>query len=187
MAVYGVVFVVCLVRRCIEPLGSRANATECRARAASKLAGSSCRRSWIIGRKIKTKYDGASKVLLNKRGLLQVTDRRYKAPTAQDMVYLAESPDYCLPNRKIGSLGMPWLLSIAVFQITQSIIAQLIIAPLIIEQLIIAPLIINWNDKPGKKSCDLRKKFMNEKASITGLNPFRKAMRWIYIYISIYE
>ncbi|OQV25062.1 Protein Wnt-5b [Hypsibius exemplaris] len=58
-----------------------------------------------IGIKIKTKYDGASKVFLNKRQLLQAMDRRYKAPTVFDMVYLAESPDYCLPNRKIGSLG----------------------------------------------------------------------------------
>lgn len=38
---------------------------------------------------------------LNKRGRLQVKDSRYKVPTALDLVYLDESPDWCRNNRQL--------------------------------------------------------------------------------------
>lgn len=58
-----------------------------------------------IGAKIKNKYDAAAKVMITLRGKLRATDDRYVTPTAEDMVYVAESPDYCMPNKKTGSSG----------------------------------------------------------------------------------
>ena len=55
---------------------------------------------------MKDKYDGATEVRVNKRGRLQVKNAQYNIPTANDLVYLDESPDYCLRNKTIGSVGM---------------------------------------------------------------------------------
>ena len=55
---------------------------------------------------MKDKYDGATEVRVNKRGRLQVKNNQYNLPTANDLVYLDESPDYCLRNKTIGSFGM---------------------------------------------------------------------------------
>lgn len=38
---------------------------------------------------------------MNKRGRLQVKDSRYKVPTALDLVYLDESPDWCRANKQL--------------------------------------------------------------------------------------
>lgn len=38
---------------------------------------------------------------LNKRGYLQVKDSRYKVPTANDLVYLDESPDWCRNTKQL--------------------------------------------------------------------------------------
>lgn len=38
---------------------------------------------------------------INKRGRLQVHDSRYKVPTATDLVYLDESPDWCRANKQL--------------------------------------------------------------------------------------
>ncbi len=54
---------------------------------------------------MKDKYDGATEVRVNKRGRLQVKNAQYNLPTANDLVYLDESPDYCLRNKTIGSFG----------------------------------------------------------------------------------
>lgn len=54
---------------------------------------------------MKDKYDGATEVRVNKRGRLQVKNAQYNLPTANDLVYLDESPDYCLHNKTIGSFG----------------------------------------------------------------------------------
>ncbi|KAF4520644.1 hypothetical protein B566_EDAN007510 [Ephemera danica] len=53
---------------------------------------------------MKDKYDGATEVRVNKRGRLQIRDPRYNMPTANDLVYLAESPNYCVRNLSLGSL-----------------------------------------------------------------------------------
>ena len=59
----------------------------------------------IAGDFMKDKYDGATEVRVNKRGRLQVKNAQYNLPTANDLVYLDESPDYCLRNKTIGSFG----------------------------------------------------------------------------------
>lgn len=43
---------------------------------------------------------------MNKRGRLQVKDSRYKVPTALDLVYLDESPDWCRANKQLQWPGM---------------------------------------------------------------------------------
>lgn len=50
---------------------------------------------------LREKYDEATQVKLNKRGRLQVKDPRYKVPTALDLVYLDESPDWCRNNKQL--------------------------------------------------------------------------------------
>lgn len=42
---------------------------------------------------------------MNKRGRLQVHDSRYKVPTATDLVYLDESPDWCRANKQLKWAG----------------------------------------------------------------------------------
>jgi wingless-type MMTV integration site family protein 5 len=59
----------------------------------------------IAGDFMKDKYDGVTEVRVNKRGRLQVKNAQYNLPTANDLVYLDESPDYCLRNKTIGSFG----------------------------------------------------------------------------------
>lgn len=51
------------------------------------------------------KYDGATEVRVNRRGRLSMRDPRFSVPTANDLVYLDDSPNYCLPNDTLGSLG----------------------------------------------------------------------------------
>lgn len=51
------------------------------------------------------KYDGATEVKVNRRGRLSMRDPRFSVPTANDLVYLDDSPNYCLPNNTLGSLG----------------------------------------------------------------------------------
>lgn len=51
------------------------------------------------------KYDGATEVRVNRRGRLSMRDPRFSLPTANDLVYLDDSPNYCLPNETFGSLG----------------------------------------------------------------------------------
>jgi hypothetical protein len=42
---------------------------------------------------------------MNKRGRLQVKDSRFKVPTALDLVYLDESPDWCRVNKQLQWTG----------------------------------------------------------------------------------
>jgi wingless-type MMTV integration site family, member 5 len=44
-------------------------------------------------------------VKLNRRGRLQVKDPRYKLPTALDLVYLEESPDWCRSDKQLQWSG----------------------------------------------------------------------------------
>lgn len=66
---------------------------------------------YISGDFLKDKYDGATEVKITKRGL-HVKNAQYNLPTANDLVYLDESPDYCLRNKTIGSFGNYSLYSI---------------------------------------------------------------------------
>ncbi|RWS15153.1 protein Wnt-5b-like protein [Dinothrombium tinctorium] len=58
-----------------------------------------------VGDYLKDKYDGGTEVKINKRGKLQVRNRKYNLPTAEDLVYVDESPDYCVDNLSTGTLG----------------------------------------------------------------------------------
>lgn len=50
---------------------------------------------------LREQYEQATQVKMNKRGRLQVKDSRYKVPTALDLVYLDESPDWCRANKQL--------------------------------------------------------------------------------------
>ncbi|CAG0882679.1 unnamed protein product [Darwinula stevensoni] len=58
-----------------------------------------------IGDYLKDKYDGATKVKVNRRGKLQVADPTFSIPTAYDLVYMDDPPDYCHKNDTIGAFG----------------------------------------------------------------------------------
>ncbi|XP_076335757.1 protein Wnt-5b-like [Tachypleus tridentatus] len=58
-----------------------------------------------IGDHLRDKYDGATEVGINRRGKLQIKNPRHILPTSADLVYLDQSPDYCLANELTGSLG----------------------------------------------------------------------------------
>lgn len=55
---------------------------------------------------LREQYEQATQVKMNKRGRLQVKDSRYKVPTALDLVYLDESPDWCRANKQLQWPGM---------------------------------------------------------------------------------
>lgn len=55
----------------------------------------------ISGDYLREQYEQATQVKMNKRGRLQVKDSRYKVPTALDLVYLDESPDWCRANKQL--------------------------------------------------------------------------------------
>lgn len=58
---------------------------------------------------LREKYDEATQVKLNKRGHLQVKDNRYKVPTANDLVYLDESPDWCRNTKQLQWPGKSFI------------------------------------------------------------------------------
>lgn len=58
---------------------------------------------------LREKYEQATQVKMNKRGRLQVRDSRFKVPTALDLVYLDESPDWCRVNKQLQWTGECWV------------------------------------------------------------------------------
>ncbi|XP_017113383.1 protein Wnt-5 [Drosophila elegans] len=48
-----------------------------------------------IGDYLREKYEEATQVRINKRGRLQLKDLQFRVPTAHDLIYLDESPDWC--------------------------------------------------------------------------------------------
>jgi len=58
-----------------------------------------------VGDHLQEKYSGATRVKTTKKGRLKVKRRNAEIPTANDLVFLAKSPDYCHQNGTIGSLG----------------------------------------------------------------------------------
>ncbi|XP_026723791.1 protein Wnt-2 [Athene cunicularia] len=52
------------------------------------------------------KYNGAIQVVMNQDGTgFTVANKRFKKPTKNDLVYFESSPDYCIRDRDVGSLG----------------------------------------------------------------------------------
>ncbi|XP_028966498.1 protein Wnt-5b [Galendromus occidentalis] len=69
-----------------------------------------------VGEQIRSKYELATQVKLNRRGRLQnipissllpqVRSKRHvRTPTADDLIFLQQSPDYCTFNTTAGSFG----------------------------------------------------------------------------------
>lgn len=66
----------------------------------------------FIGDYLREKFEESTEVKLNRRGRLQVKDPQYKVPTAHDLVYLDESPDWCRNNRQLHWTGKDLLFFI---------------------------------------------------------------------------
>lgn len=59
-----------------------------------------------VAHRLRDRFDGASKVIARNDGTSFMTEGlSIKPPTKQDLVYTDESPDFCKPNSKTGSLG----------------------------------------------------------------------------------
>lgn len=59
-----------------------------------------------IAHRLRDRYDGATKVIARNDGIsFMPSDSSIKPPIKQDLVYTEDSPDFCKPNPKIGSLG----------------------------------------------------------------------------------
>ncbi|XP_041130716.1 protein Wnt-5a [Polyodon spathula] len=58
-----------------------------------------------VGDALKEKYDSAAAMKLNTRGKLVQVNNRFNPPTNYDLVYVDQSPDYCVRNESTGSLG----------------------------------------------------------------------------------
>lgn len=58
-----------------------------------------------VGDHLREKYSGATRVKPTRQGRLRLHRRKAKIPTANDLVFIKESPDYCHHNSTIGSLG----------------------------------------------------------------------------------
>ncbi|CAH2242234.1 jg25167 [Pararge aegeria aegeria] len=54
---------------------------------------------------LREKYEGATEVKVSRRGKLRLSNPNYSLPTAQDLVYLEESPNYCIRNISLGAPG----------------------------------------------------------------------------------
>jgi len=58
-----------------------------------------------VGDHLEEKYNAATRVKTTRRGRLKVKRKDSKIPTANELVFLKRSPDYCHQNGTIGSLG----------------------------------------------------------------------------------
>lgn len=59
-----------------------------------------------VGDYLREKYHGATPVTVSQSGKdLMSSDKSYKKPFRDSLVFLEESPDYCDPDPKTGSLG----------------------------------------------------------------------------------
>ncbi|PVD24362.1 hypothetical protein C0Q70_14843 [Pomacea canaliculata] len=59
-----------------------------------------------VGNYLKTKHNGATQVMINQDGSgLIVANQNHKRPTRSDLVYFEKSPDYCVNDPSVGSLG----------------------------------------------------------------------------------
>ncbi len=70
------------------------------------LLGRKCLSFREVGNRLLERFNGASKVMGGNDGKTLIpVGQNIKPPDKQDLIYSAESPDFCLPNRKTGSLG----------------------------------------------------------------------------------
>merc|ERR1719412_55598 len=58
-----------------------------------------------VGDYLQEKYNAATRVRSTRSGRLKVHRRNLRIPTANDLVFINNSPDYCHSNHTIGSLG----------------------------------------------------------------------------------
>ncbi|XP_075923092.1 protein Wnt-5b-like [Petromyzon marinus] len=58
-----------------------------------------------VGERLKDRYDGATAMRLGRRSRLELLNGRLNPPTADDLVHLDASPDFCTRNESTGSLG----------------------------------------------------------------------------------
>ncbi|XP_049773438.1 protein Wnt-6-like [Schistocerca cancellata] len=59
-----------------------------------------------VGNRLKERFDGAAKVIPSNDGRSFMPEGpTIKQPERTDLVYSEDSPDFCLPNRRTGSLG----------------------------------------------------------------------------------
>ena len=59
-----------------------------------------------VGYHLKEKFDGAAKVIGSNDGTyLMPEGETIKPPVSEDVIYTENSPNFCRPNRKYGSLG----------------------------------------------------------------------------------
>lgn len=59
-----------------------------------------------VGNRLKEKFKGASKVIISNDGQHVIPEGdTIKKPSATDLIYSENSPDFCRPSRKAGSLG----------------------------------------------------------------------------------
>ena len=59
----------------------------------------------IAGDYLRDKYADSTRVKPTRGGRLRLHRRNVKIPTANDLVFIKESPDYCHHNSTTGSLG----------------------------------------------------------------------------------
>nr|QVQ68767.1 wnt 6 [Doryteuthis pealeii] len=59
-----------------------------------------------VGNRLKEKFKGAAKVIISNDGLHVIPEGdTIKKPDVTDLIYSENSPDFCRPSRKAGSLG----------------------------------------------------------------------------------
>ena len=63
-----------------------------------------------IGDHLEEKYGRSTRVKTTRAGRLRVRRKAKNVPTANDLVFLERSPNYCHANDTIGSLGMSFSL-----------------------------------------------------------------------------
>ena len=59
----------------------------------------------IAGDYLRSKYQDSTRVKPTRGGRLRLHRRSVRIPTANDLVFIKESPDYCHHNSTTGSLG----------------------------------------------------------------------------------
>ena len=60
----------------------------------------------IVGRELMSRYTNAAQVNFDESTRLLVPSTSvFRLPTQEDLVYVRRSPDYCLPDFSVGSLG----------------------------------------------------------------------------------
>ena len=59
----------------------------------------------IAGDYLRSKYKDSTRVKPTRGGRLRLHRRSVRIPTANDLVFIKESPDYCHHNSTTGSLG----------------------------------------------------------------------------------